>query len=234
MTGYIHSVETMGLVDGPGVRTVVFLQGCPLRCQYCHNPDTWTPQLGTVRTVDDLVKQLVRMKPYFKSSGGGVTFSGGEPLLQADFVTACMKALKTHGIHTCLDTSGSVAGDFTDLLSQTDLILYDCKHPDKEGYHNLTGGKLSVTEDFLQQAQQAGVPLWVRHVVVPDITDGEAHMARLQTYISRLSRVEQVELLPYHTLGHSKYQNLNIPEPLADTPAMDKERCSQLQTRYFR
>lgn len=232
MMGFVHSVETMGLVDGPGVRSVVFLQGCPLRCQYCHNPDTWKPHCGTKRSVEDLVAQLVRMKPYLKN-GGGVTFSGGEPLWQADFVTASMKRLKAHGVHTCLDTSGSVAGDFSALLSQTDLILYDCKHPDPEGYRALTGGDLSITEDFLDQAQTAKVPLWIRHVVVPGITDGADHLAHLRQYISGISGVEKVELLPYHTLGHSKYQNMNIQNPLTGTPAMDKERCSQLQTTYF-
>lgn len=232
MTGWIHSVETMGLVDGPGVRSVVFLQGCPLRCQYCHNPDTWTPCQGTQRSVETLVAQLVRMKPYFKN-GGGVTFSGGEPLLQADFVTACMRALKAQGIHTCLDTSGSVVGDFSNLLAQTDLILYDCKHPDPQGYHALTQGNLSVTEDFLRQAQQAKVPLWVRHVVIPGITDGAAHLQQLQAYVCAISGVEKVELLPYHTMGHSKYANLDIFQPLGDTPAMDKERCSRLQAHYF-
>lgn len=232
MTGWIHSVETMGLVDGPGVRTVVFLQGCPLRCQYCHNPDTWTPCQGTERSVDDLVRQVKRMAPYFKN-GGGVTFSGGEPLLQADFVTACMKALKQLGIHTCLDTSGSVVGDFSNLLQQTDLILYDCKHPDPEGYRQLTGGNLAITEAFLRQAQQAGVPLWVRHVVVPGITDGRDHLASLQRYIATLSQVERVELLPYHILGQTKYTNLGIAQPLPGVSAMDKDCCAQLQVEYF-
>lgn len=232
MEGFIHSVETMGLVDGPGVRSVVFMQGCPLRCKYCHNPDTWQIGAGTKRTVEDLIAQLVRMKPYFRN-GGGVTFSGGEPLCQAEFLTECMKQLKQNGIHTCIDTSGSVSGDFSELLKYTDLVLYDCKHHVREDYRELTGGNISVAEDFLRQLQEAETPLWIRHVVVPQITDSAEHMQSVSQYIKSIKNVERVELLPYHVLGLSKYTNLGIANPLGETQAMDKELCSQLQKLYF-
>lgn len=233
ITGYIHSIESMGLVDGPGVRGVVFLQGCPLRCSYCHNPDTWNCCGGEKIEANWLVQKLLRFRSYYERSGGGVTISGGDPLCQKEFLIEVLGRLKDEGIHTCLDTAGSVPGDWSDVLAATDLILYDVKHWQAEGYHALTGGNIAVTQDFVRQAQERQVPLWVRHVVVPGITDGAMHMERLQAYIATLSNVERVELLPYHRMGAHKYAALGIEDKLEGTAPMDKVRCAQLQDQYF-
>lgn len=222
MTGFIHSLESMGLVDGPGVRAVVFLQGCPLRCLYCHNPDTQTFSGGQETTPEALVKRLLRFRPYFESSGGGVTFSGGEPLGQSDFLLACLKLLKAEGVHTCIDTSGVGQGDFEDILKHTDLVLYDVKHHQREGYRKITGRELDPTLAFVEAVRKANVPMWVRHVVVPGLTDSREHLTSLGKYIATLPRVEKLELLPYHTLGVHKYQTLGIPYPLEGVPPMDK------------
>lgn len=227
----IHSLESMGLVDGPGVRSVVFFQGCPLRCLYCHNPDTWAGR-GEATDSTALVNRLLRFRHYY-ARGGGVTFSGGEPLLQPDFLLDCLKQLKQNNIHTCIDTSGVGLGDYEEILKFTDLILYDVKHYDPEIYQKITGHTMTATNQFLDAVCKSGTPLWIRHVVVPGLTDDEAHIARLKQHIDGISGVERVDLLPYHILGHSKYGNLNLPLPLADTPPMDKTRCSQLQAQYF-
>lgn len=220
MIGHIHSVESMGLVDGPGVRAVVFLQGCPLRCLYCHNPDTWTGG-GTEFTPEDLTAKLLRFRPYF-SRGGGVTFSGGEPLLQPEFLAEMLSRLHAAGVHTCLDTSGAGLGDYGAILQNTDLVLYDVKHHWREGYRQITGQDMDRTLAFVEAVRMAGVPMWVRHVVVPGLTDSREHLTSLGKYIATLPRVEKVELLPYHTLGVHKYQTLGIPYPLEGVPPMDK------------
>ena len=200
MTGYIHSMESMGLVDGPGVRAVVFLQGCPLRCRYCHNPDT---QCRGGRPVEDgtLVRRLLRFRSYFDRSGGGVTFSGGEPLAQPDFLLACLRRLKAEGVHTCLDTSGAGRGIYGEILAHTDLVLYDVKHHEPAGYKAVTGGDMAATLDFVEAVRRAGTPMWVRHVVVPGLTDSRAHLEGLRAYVDTLPHVERVELLPFHKLG---------------------------------
>ena len=216
MTGYIHSMESMGLVDGPGVRAVVFLQGCPLRCRYCHNPDT---QCGGGRPVEDgtLVRRLLRFRSYFDRSGGGVTFSGGEPLAQPDFLLACLRRLKAEGVHTCLDTSGAGRGIYGEILAHTDLVLYDVKHHEPAGYKAVTGGDMAATLDFVEAVRRAGTPMWVRHVVVPGLTDSRAHLEGLRAYVDTLPHVERVELLPFHKLGAHKYEalerNFLLPTP---------------------
>lgn len=230
--GYIHSIETMGLVDGPGVRSVVFLRGCPLRCKYCHNPDTWEAG-GEETTAEALVQKLLRFRTYYKSSGGGVTFSGGDPLVQSKFLLQCLKLLKAEGIHTCVDTAGAGHGDYEEILQYTDLVLLDIKHHDPTSYRELTGGDPNQPQGFIQALAKANTPIWVRHVVVPGLTDDPAHLQALATYIRTLPNVEKVELLPYHVMGEQKYQALGIKPPLEGLPAMDKERCKQLQTTYF-
>lgn len=229
MIGHIHSVESMGLVDGPGVRAVVFLQGCPLRCLYCHNPDTWTVG-GTEFTPEALTAKLLRFRPYF-SRGGGVTFSGGEPLLQPKFLAETLSRLHAAGVHTCLDTSGAGLGDYGAILQDTDLVLYDVKHHRREGYRQITGQDMDRTLAFVEAVRTAGVPMWVRHVVVPGLTDSEAHLTSLSQYIATLPRVEKVELLPYHTLGVHKYQTLGIPYPLEGVPPMDKSKLEEWNLR---
>lgn len=232
MIGRYHSIESMGLVDGPGVRAVVFLQGCPLRCLYCHNPDTQGAG-GTDIDSARLVDRLLRFRSYFDRSGGGVTFSGGEPLAQPDFLLDCLRRLKAAGIHTCLDTSGAGRGSYEEILAHTDLVLYDVKHCRPEDYRSLTGRTMKTTLDFVEAVRRSGVPMWVRHVVVPGLTDSPEHMARLRDYVATLPRVERVELLPFHKLGAHKYEKLGRPDPLADTPPMEAALCDQLQQTWF-
>lgn len=167
--GYIHSIESMGLVDGPGIRTVVFFQGCRLRCRYCHNPDTWAMRSGKeqIFTPEQLVNKLLRFKPYF-GDNGGVTFSGGEPLLQKDFLCEVLLLCKHAGIHTCIDTAGCGCGGYEEILAHTDLVLLDIKHFSLDGYHSITGQSPQEFLQFLSAVQKAGTPLWIRHVVVPD------------------------------------------------------------------
>ena len=233
--GRVHSIETMGALDGPGLRMVVFLQGCPLRCRYCHNPDTWKEGEGPRISPEELVSRLRRYMTYYRS-GGGVTFSGGEPLLQSDFLSEALALSRQAGIHTCLDTAGVGRADdeqYRRILANTSLILYDVKHYLPEEYRKLTGRPMDETLRFLGLAQQMKVPLWIRHVVVPGLTDGEEHLAGLRKYVDGLSGVERVELLPYHRLGAHKYPLLGIPYTLEDTPPMEQGRCAQLQKKYF-
>jgi pyruvate formate lyase activating enzyme len=228
MTGRIHSIESMGLVDGPGIRTVVFFQGCALRCAYCHNPDTWNTQEGTETTAEELLKKIVRYRPYFERSGGGVTFSGGDPLLQPDFLIEILRLCKENGIHTTLDTSGYGLGKYDEILKYTDLVLLDIKHIDDIGYKNLTGRDMHGFNAFLQATQKSGTKLWIRHVVVPGITDSEEHIVKLANIIKQINNVEKVELLPYHTLGLSKYENLGISYKLTGIEPMSKDRLKDL------
>lgn len=226
--GKIHSIESMGLVDGPGIRSVLFLQGCGLRCKYCHNPDTWQLQGGKEVNVNEIMKKLRRFQPYFGDTGG-VTCSGGEPLLQIEFVTELFRACKKENISTCLDTAGYGFGNYQELLEVTDSVLFDVKHYLPEEYKALTGGDFSIPTDFLDAVKESGTPLWIRHVVVPNVTDNEAHIRGLGGYIKTIPNVEKVELLPYHTLGVEKYNVMGVNYPLKDTPPMCKEKTKRLQ-----
>ena len=231
--GFIHSFESMGLVDGPGIRSVVFLEGCKLRCKFCHNPDTWTKCGKTQMSPEELVKKLLRFKTYYDKSGGGVTFSGGEPLLQPDFLTESLMLCKKNGIHTCIDTAGVGLGNYDEILKRTDLVLYDVKHYTSDGYLELTGCDISETLSFIDALKKNNTPIWVRHVVIPEITDSKSHIQGLRDYIKTLPNVKKVELLPYHLLGANKYKSMGIPYPLEGVPAMDKETCKALQTEFF-
>lgn len=226
--GRIHSFESMGLVDGPGIRTVVFLQGCTLRCAYCHNPDTWAFSGGTEMTPQELVRKISRFKPYFKDNGG-VTFSGGEPLMQPEFLLETLKLCKEAGIHTTIDTAGYGFGNYEEILKYTDLVLLDIKHIDNEGYKSLVGKEKNPFDKFLEAVQKANIKLWIRHVVVPGITDSEEHIKKLANIIKGIKNVEKIELLPYHTLGVEKYKKLGIEYPLEDKESMDKEDLHKLE-----
>lgn len=221
--GCIHSIESMGLVDGPGIRTVVFMQGCNLRCCYCHNPDTWAMRESIQMTPEELMKKLLRFQPYYGSEGG-VTFSGGEPLLQKEFLLEMLKLCRDAGIHTCIDTAGCGEGDYEDILKLTDLVLLDIKHYTKEGYKMITHRDMDEVLRFVDILQKMGTPLWIRHVVVPGMTDDREHLLGLRAYLKQLDNIQRVELLPYHVLGVSKYQQLGIPyslegvEPMASEP----------------
>ena len=230
MTGRIHSFESFGTVDGPGIRFVVFLQGCPLRCLYCHNPDTWE-NAGKEYTVEEVVTQALRYKNYFGEKGG-ITVTGGEPLVQIDFVIELFKALKAKGIHTCVDTSGitfnpdsaqSVA-KHKELLETADLFLLDIKHIDDEKCKKLTGKSNAHTLAFAKFLSDNRKPVWIRQVIVPGYTDDENDLQRTRAFIDTLETVEKVEVLPYHTMGAVKYEKLGIPYPLdgVDTPPKEK------------
>lgn len=215
-TGYVHSIETFGTVDGPGIRFVVFMQGCSLKCMYCHNRDTWQINAGNETNVDDLVVEIKRYIPYMKSSGGGVTVSGGEPLLQAKFVTTLFKKLKNLGIHTALDTAGSIPinSDIEELLKYTDLVLLDIKHIDSEKAKVLTGLSNENNLNFAKYLSDNHIPVWIRQVLVPGYTDDKNDLLKLKDFISSLSNVEKVEVLPYHDLGKFKWKELGFDYPL--------------------
>lgn len=228
INGRIHSIETMGLVDGPGVRVVVFMQGCKLRCAYCHNPDTWNLASGQDITTNDLFKKIKRFKSYFKSSGGGVTLSGGDPLLQPEFGIEFFKLCREEGIHTALDTSGYGLGEYDEILKYTDLVILDIKHLEEQAHKSLTGLGRHGFMEFLDAVRRHNKKLWIRHVVVPGITDSEEHIINLAHYIGTIPNVEKVELLPYHTHGIDKYNAMNMPYRLAETPPMDPSRLNEL------
>lgn len=231
--GYIHSIESMGLVDGPGVRTVVFMQGCSLRCSYCHNPDTWAITCKRAETFSPsaLVDKLMRFKPYY-GKNGGVTFSGGEPLLQDKFLEEVLPLCKNVGISTCLDTAGYGNGNYDKILEFTDLILFDIKHYLPEAYKELTGQDIEKSLEFLKVAEKKGIPLWIRHVVLPGITDSDEHLEGLFEYIKTIKNVKRIELLPYHTLGVNKYKELNITYKLDGVKPMDKTLLTKWQERF--
>ena len=232
MTGRIHSFESFGTVDGPGIRYVVFLQGCPLRCQYCHNPDTWGTG-GKEYTAEQVVSQAMRYKNYFGEKGG-VTVTGGEPLVQIDFVIELFTLFKSKGIHTCVDTSGitfnpdsSLSVDkHKALLEVADLFLVDIKHIDDEACKRLTGQSNKNTLAFLKFLSDNNKPTWIRQVLVPGITDGEEDLKKTRAFIDSLRSVERVEVLPYHTMGEVKYEKLGLEYPLKGIAPPSKERVA--------
>lgn len=230
MEGHIHSFESFGTVDGPGIRFVVFMQGCPLRCQYCHNPDTWLAG-GQIYSARQVCDQALKYRNYFGDTGG-VTVSGGEPLLQIDFVTELFKLLKKNGIHTAADTSGYTFDPADEasvekhrlLLSYTDLVLLDIKHIDTEGHKRLTGKGNEHTLSFAKFLSDNGVPMWIRHVLVPGLTDEDEALKSLKAFIDTLKTVEKVEVLPYHTMGEVKYKKLGYAYPLKGVQPPTAER----------
>lgn len=227
--GFIHSIESMGLLDGPGIRTVVFFQGCALRCSYCHNPDTWNFSQGIEYTPLELLNKVEKFKPYFKNNGG-VTFSGGDPLMQPKFLIQCLKLCREKGIHATVDTSGiGIEKYYDEILKYTDLVLLDIKHVDEEGFRNLAGHSMDGLNIFLKVLREHENKVWVRHVIVPGITDGKEHLDKLASIIKNIKNVEKIELLPYHTIGAHKYDKLNIPYKLENVPPMDKDKTKELQ-----
>lgn len=231
MKGIVHSTESFGSVDGPGVRFIVFLQGCQMRCQFCHNPDTWNLLSDTSyeTTPKDLLAQAMRYRSYWKN-GGGITVSGGEPLLQIDFLTEFFRLAKEKGIHTTLDTSGNpftrekpFFNKFQKLLAYTDLILLDIKHIDSAAHKKLTGCENNNILDLASYLSEIGKPVWIRHVLVPGINTSDEYLLRLDNFLKTLSNIERVEILPYHTFGVPKWEMLGIPYPLADTKPPSKE-----------
>ncbi len=232
LQGFIHSFESFGTVDGPGIRFVAFMQGCPLRCKYCHNPDTWEFSAGKTYTPEEVLKEILKYKSYIKS--GGVTVSGGEPLMQIEFVTELFKLLKKEGVHTAVDTSGVTfnAGNersvkaHEELIKFTDLVLLDIKHADGEGYRALCGGSLNNTLNFARFLSENGKDIWIRHVLVPGITDDDAQLLKLKAIIKTLKTVKKVEVLPYHNMGEVKYEKLGFNYELKGVKPPTKERIA--------
>lgn len=223
--GNIHSYESFGTVDGPGIRFVIFLQGCPLRCKYCHNPDTWSITDSKIQeSPREVFEKVKRYKKYFGKKGG-LTITGGEPLLQLDFVLELFKLCKEENIHTALDTSGYIFNNkVKKILEYTDLILLDIKSIDEEVYKSLTGVELTNTLEFAQYLNKINKKTWIRHVVVPEITDNDNLLTRLSDYISKLNNIENIEVLPYHKLGVFKYKELGLNYVLDGIEELSKER----------
>lgn len=225
--GFIHSLQSLGTVDGPGVRAVVFAAGCPLRCGYCHNPDTWNMADGKRTDAGELAARILRLYPYIKD--GGVTFSGGEPLLQAEFFTTLATVLKEKGLHIALDTSGCVmSGAVMGLLDMVDLVLLDVKFTDDDAYFRNTGGSFSQTVAFLDELERRGMPVWIRQVVVPGVNDKRENIESLKRLLSGYTVIEKVELLPFRKLCLEKYDALGIPFPFRDTPEMSEAEIKKL------
>lgn len=234
ITGKIHSVQSCGTVDGPGIRYVIFMQGCPLRCKYCHNPDTWDLSSGIRVTVDELYKDIVEYKPYFSFSKGGVTVSGGEPLVQAKFIKSLFKSLKEEGIHTALDTSGfcELNDDVMELLSYTDLVLLDIKHTDTHQHRKLTGRSSDKTVDFLNYLRDANIKTWLRVVLVAAWTDSDENIDEIIKIAKTYPNVELVELLPYHSAGAQKWEQLKMKYPFKDEKAPSRDRMNQIVAKF--
>lgn len=232
MTGKIHSIQSLGTVDGPGVRTVVFTQGCPLRCGYCHNPDTWDPNAGEVADTEEIFAKIKRFRPYFGPEGG-VTVSGGEALLQPDFVRELFTLCKNEGIHTALDTSGCLWNDKVEqLLAVTDLVLLDIKMTTDDEYREYIGCSLEKPLFFLQKLEEKGIPAWIRHVVVPGLTDTPENIQRLQELLKGFSCIQKVEFLPFHKICVTKYEKLGIPFPFDRYPAASKDAVTTIQQKF--
>lgn len=230
MQGYIHSTESFGSVDGPGVRFVIFVSGCPMRCQFCHNPDTWNMKVGELRSTDELLKQALRYKTYWKD-GGGITVSGGEPLMQIDFMIELFRKAKELGINTTIDTSGApftreepFFSKFNELMKYTDLLLVDIKHIDGEEHKILTGHSNRNILDMAEYLSEIQKPVWIRHVLVPERNDSDKWLKKLNDFISKLNNVKKVEVLPYHTFGEYKWKELGLEYPLAGIDPPSKER----------
>ncbi len=228
--GYIHSLESFGSVDGPGVRYVIFLSGCAMRCQFCHNPDTWNMQAGTPYTADELLEKALRYRSYWGSKGG-ITVSGGEPLLQIDFLLELFTKAKEKGVHTTLDTCGNpftreepFFSKFEKLMEVTDLVMLDIKHMDEEQHVLLTGQKNDNILDMAKYLSDTGKSMWIRHVLVPERSDRDDYLWKLHDFIEKLNHVERVEVLPYHTLGVYKWKELGIPYELEGIEPPTQER----------
>ena len=231
MNGKIHSIETFGTVDGPGTRFVVFVKGCPMRCQYCHNPDTWTQEGAKDMSVEEILAEYDRNKEFYHS--GGITVTGGEPLVQIDFLIELFEAAKAKGIHTCLDTSGimfrrnvpEILEKYDRLMKVTDLIMLDIKHIDPEEHKKLTSQPCDNIFDFLKYLDEKGKEIWIRHVLVPGITLNPEYLDRLGYFIGQFLHIKALDVLPYHSMGKAKYEKLGMDYVLKDVPDATKEQA---------
>lgn len=223
MTGRIHSVESFGTVDGPGIRYVIFMQGCPMRCLYCHNPDTWDLSAGRDITVEEILSEYNKNRDFYAK--GGITVTGGEPLLQVDFLIELFKEAKKQGIHTCIDTSGITFNPnntqkIDELMSYTDLVMLDIKHINDEEHKKLTGKSNKNILQFAKHLETLKKPIWVRHIIVEGITDNPQDLTELGRFIGSLKDLAALDVLPYHTMGVNKYKELGITYPLEGVPAL--------------
>lgn len=231
--GNIHSIETFGTVDGPGIRFVVFMQGCPMRCAYCHNPDTWEFGVNKKMSVKEILTKYDNVKEFLK--GGGLTVTGGEPLSQLDFVSELFKQAKQKGIHTALDTSGALFSKtnidkFDKLLENTDLVLLDIKHINSEEHHKLTGFPNGNILEFAKYLSNLNIPVWIRHVVIPGVTFNKKYLTQLGEFLATLNNIKALDILPYHNMGVVKYENLNIPYKLKGIAPLKKEQAMEART----
>ena len=227
MNGKITDIETMGLVDGPNMRLVLFLAGCKLRCLYCHNPETWGFDGLREISPEEVLKTYNKYKIYY-GENGGVTFSGGEPLLQSEFVLETIKLLKSNSIHTAIDTAG-VGRDYDQILELVDLVILDIKSIEADEYKFITGREINEFNQFLDKCIKLNKKLWLRQVIVPNINDDEKHILRLKAFAKEIPNVEKIELLPYHSMAKEKYEKLGIPYKLNSTSEMSREKCKELQ-----
>ena len=232
MKASIDSIETFGLVDGPGIRCVVFFNGCKLRCKYCHNPEMWQKKDNNY-SVEEVYKKIMRCKPYFKNNGG-VTFSGGEPLLHSDFIIEISKLLRKENIHIALDTAGVGLGNYKEVLDSVDLILLDIKHTEPKMYKEITGSSIDEVENFISQLNESNKPVWVRQVIIPDITDNKEYTSSLALYLTKIKNIERIDFLPFHRLGEEKYITLKIDYPYKEKNDMDKIKCQILYENFIK
>lgn len=230
LMGLVHSVESCGTVDGPGVRFILFLSGCSLRCQYCHNPDTSFVRRGKKRSVADVMQEIAGYADFVRMAGGGVTISGGDPLFQPEFTKAILRGCKELGLHTCMDTSGHLGVNADDeMLALTDLVLLDIKAWNPAQYKLLTGQPLQPTLDFAEKLAAKGKPIWLRYVLVPGLTDQLADIEALAKYAAGLGNVERVDVLPFHQMGKYKWQELGLEYQLAELNAPAPELTEQVK-----
>ena len=223
----IDSIESFSTKDGPGIRTVIFFNGCKLRCLFCHNPETWTKKEDNI-TVEELYNKIIKFKPYFNNNGG-VTFSGGEPLLHSDFIIELSKLLKKDNINIALDTAGVGNGNYEELLKYIDLVILDIKDYREDEYKKMTGQSMNEFNTFLKIIQKMNKKIWIRQVIVPEINDNIDYILGLKEYLKNIKNIEKIELLPYHTMAIEKYKKLNIDYVLKNTKVMDMNKCLELE-----
>ncbi|MFQ6752521.1 MAG: pyruvate formate-lyase-activating protein [Clostridia bacterium] len=231
--GRINSIETLGTLDGPGIRFVVFFQGCKLRCKYCHNPETWSMEgESQIISSDELIERIEKYRNYF-GEDGGVTFSGGEPLLQPEFLIEMLKICREKKIHTCLDTAGVGFGEYDEILDLVDLVILDVKAIDPNEYKDLTGQDIKFFNTFVEKIKEYNKPVWLRQVIVPTINDDIEHIERLKEFAKTIDNVEKVELLPYKTIGVHKYKTLNLPYRLDGVEELSQEKLEELNKYLY-
>ena len=234
MKAAIEKIETFSVIDGPGIRTVIFFQGCHLRCKYCHNPETWNKKEENT-TQEALLKKVLRNKPYFQENGG-ITLSGGEPLLHQEFLIPFCRELKKENIHIALDTAGIGNGNYQELLSLVDIVILDIKHIEEKGFQDITQtNNYQKFLDFIKELNKSKKEVWIRQVIIPEVNDTKDYIEQLANFIKEnIQNVTKVEFLPFHTMAFEKYKELNMKNPYEQKKAMDKVRCQELENYYYK